>query len=283
MTSEKIEVNYEALQKIADQFSQETDHLRKVQEKISAACDNLRRANWIGQGANMFFREYEGELTPALSRLAEGLNASRQITLEIYRIFADAEEMASKPFSQIGEEAKSFELVSAEKRLEEAKQKLDQADKELDAAFERANQSYNELKNTKGTEHLAEIEELVEKKWGIGFPFAMILEWQLAVARSALEEVGFDAFVDVLEKGSIKAFGEGTGGALGKTLQLLNLVKNAWDAGQGVAMDITLIVRRAVYEWQLWTDLVPDRIGYEFAASEYDQALADLEALKNIE
>jgi WXG100 family type VII secretion target len=100
MSAETIQIDYLALQRIAGQFAQDAEQVYISQDRLITAFENLQKANWMGQGANMFFREFEEELMPALIRLAENLGESRLAVLEVCRIFSEAEELAAKGFEQ---------------------------------------------------------------------------------------------------------------------------------------------------------------------------------------
>lgn len=96
--AEKIEANYEQLNQIAKNFTQEADAIEQMLGEINACVDSLESGGWIGRGANSFYAEMHDEVLPAVQRLREALEEAARTTGEIAKTFREAEETASAKF-----------------------------------------------------------------------------------------------------------------------------------------------------------------------------------------
>jgi WXG100 family type VII secretion target len=91
---EKIEVNYEILQKIVKSFQREGDDIAKLHEVTKAKVEALKR-DWMGRGSEAFISEMENCVLPSLERLYQALIETALTTNKISKKFRSAEEAAS--------------------------------------------------------------------------------------------------------------------------------------------------------------------------------------------
>jgi hypothetical protein len=62
----------------------------------------LEAGGWQGRGSTAFFNEMNGEILPAMQRLAAALDRARSVTHEIAHVVQQAEEEAARPFRSDG-------------------------------------------------------------------------------------------------------------------------------------------------------------------------------------
>jgi WXG100 family type VII secretion target len=94
--AETIQVDYEALNKIAASFGNSHETTQQMRDAISAHIDQLRAGGWIGEGADAFYAEMDNLLLPAFKRLAETMRNAEYTTKEIISEMQSAEEEAEQ-------------------------------------------------------------------------------------------------------------------------------------------------------------------------------------------
>lgn len=97
MKPDIIQVQYEKLQDIAQQFGKQAEAIAALNQKARSQAENLQ-TQWIGQGSTAFFQEMESVVYPAGHRLTDALAEARRVTLDICAVMQQAEEEAAAPF-----------------------------------------------------------------------------------------------------------------------------------------------------------------------------------------
>lgn len=100
--SDIIQVNYEALQRIAKDFHQESEEIARLRRDTGQKMDTLRN-DWVGRAANTFFMEMESEILPSTERLVRALLISEDSLNQIARIFHDADMETTSYYNFDGE------------------------------------------------------------------------------------------------------------------------------------------------------------------------------------
>lgn len=95
MASGVVSVNYEALQKVAQGFGEQQKQIQRINRSVSDVVDQLRRGGWVAESANQFYRKMDQDVLRSLQRLNTALGHSQAATLEILRLFQQAEEEAA--------------------------------------------------------------------------------------------------------------------------------------------------------------------------------------------
>jgi WXG100 family type VII secretion target len=111
MSSDVIQANYEALERIAARFGKEAEQVGEVNGRIHQVVQLLEQGGWEGQGASAFFAEMDGTLYPALQRLINTLEEAWSATLVIKQIIQEAEEEAPRPLAAGPERAARRSLL----------------------------------------------------------------------------------------------------------------------------------------------------------------------------
>jgi WXG100 family type VII secretion target len=98
MSPAKIQADYDQLDAIARQFTDQADAIAELTRELGRIVDSLRNGGWVGMGANYFYDEMGHEVFPAMHRLSDALYSAGDTTRQISRRVRDAEEEASRPF-----------------------------------------------------------------------------------------------------------------------------------------------------------------------------------------
>ncbi|PJF28709.1 MAG: hypothetical protein CUN52_12100 [Phototrophicales bacterium] len=96
--SDRIEADYQELQKISNMMNQRADTIQNQYQLLKAKVGELLNGNWEGRGADKFQAEMEGEVFPALMKLQRALEACSNSLGQVANTFRQSEEQASNLF-----------------------------------------------------------------------------------------------------------------------------------------------------------------------------------------
>jgi WXG100 family type VII secretion target len=96
MPPDKVRADYDTLNQIAKRFGQEAEATQKSIRNLQQAVDTLRQGDWIGQGANKFYSEFDSAVLPSLERLQGALETASQTTDKFEQLLREAEAMAAR-------------------------------------------------------------------------------------------------------------------------------------------------------------------------------------------
>jgi WXG100 family type VII secretion target len=88
--------DYQQLSKVATSFATQAGNCKRTLQQVKGRMATLQGGDWIGQGAQAFYREMEQELLPSLQRLAIAIEQAERVTMQISRIVKEAEEASSR-------------------------------------------------------------------------------------------------------------------------------------------------------------------------------------------
>lgn len=95
MASGVVSVNYEALQKVAQGFGEQQRQVQRINRNVTESVEVLKRGGWVADAANQFYRTMDQDVLRSMQRLNTALGHSQAATLDIIRVFRQAEEEAS--------------------------------------------------------------------------------------------------------------------------------------------------------------------------------------------
>lgn len=90
--------DYQQLEQVAQRFAQQADAINEMIQSTRRSYDVLAEGDWIGEGAEAFKSEMEGEVFPATIRLQEALTTGAEVTNQIAQTLQQADEEASSIF-----------------------------------------------------------------------------------------------------------------------------------------------------------------------------------------
>ena len=108
-----IQARYDILANAANRFGSQALANKELVERVRQAMRPLEGGGWQGRGSTAFFNEMNGEVLPAMQRLAAALDQARSTTHEISRVVQQAEEEAARPFRSDGAAALAVGAASA--------------------------------------------------------------------------------------------------------------------------------------------------------------------------
>ena len=97
-----IRVDYNALEKIAASFVEQSESIAYLLQCVRGAVTPLEHGGWMGQGAEAFFSEMDSDVLPAVLRLREALRQAGDVSQQICNLMQDADEEASAGFRSGG-------------------------------------------------------------------------------------------------------------------------------------------------------------------------------------
>lgn len=83
---------------MAQAFRSQSENITKQSQQIKANVEDLQGGNWIGKGAQAFYREMGDTVMPTMQRLQRALAEASRITQQISQIMKQAEDEASNCF-----------------------------------------------------------------------------------------------------------------------------------------------------------------------------------------
>jgi len=96
MPPTRIRADYDGLKQIAQRFGQEAQETIRTVRNLEQAANTLRQGDWIGEGANKFYEEFDSAIVPSLKRLQSALDNAGQTTKKIADVIRQAEELAAR-------------------------------------------------------------------------------------------------------------------------------------------------------------------------------------------
>lgn len=98
MPSDKVQYQYEQLEKIAQSANSHADGAAAMRQRLAQHMQSLVDGGWIGEGAETFYNEMEHEIFPAVTRLERALEALGGVVLRASDMMREAEEHAANGF-----------------------------------------------------------------------------------------------------------------------------------------------------------------------------------------
>lgn len=98
MSAPLIRADFDSLAKISQIFGRQAAEIQQSNQRIQGQVDALEGGDWIGKGANAFYREMGTEILPSLKRLSVALQVADRVTRQISKIMQDADPEAAALF-----------------------------------------------------------------------------------------------------------------------------------------------------------------------------------------
>lgn len=98
MPAHLIRADYDSLAQIAKQFERQAADADRTHRRVRHQMETLQNGDWLGKGAQAFYREMDDEILPSLQRLSAAMRSADQVTRKIGQIMKQAEEDAAGLF-----------------------------------------------------------------------------------------------------------------------------------------------------------------------------------------
>lgn len=83
---------------MAQSFRAQSENITKQTQQLKGDMDTLQSGDWIGKGAQAFYKEMGDTVLPTMQRLQRALSEASRITQQISQIMKAAEDEASSCF-----------------------------------------------------------------------------------------------------------------------------------------------------------------------------------------
>jgi WXG100 family type VII secretion target len=85
----------EEMQKLSNEFEQESERIQRVRQNLQSDIDVLRRGGWIADAADMYYQHMDGDVMPSIDRLSRALQEASEVSRRIVELVNSADEEAS--------------------------------------------------------------------------------------------------------------------------------------------------------------------------------------------
>lgn len=93
--------DYDQMAEISKRLEREAVNVKRSIDSLKRKIEVLKGGDWIGEGANAFYREMESEVMPAMQRLLKALEMSSGVIQTIVRLVHETEESIGGLFAAI--------------------------------------------------------------------------------------------------------------------------------------------------------------------------------------
>jgi WXG100 family type VII secretion target len=83
---------------MAQSFRSQSENITKQSQALKTDMDTLQGGDWIGKGAQAFYKEMVDTVMPTMQRLQRALAEASRITQQISQVMKAAEDEASSCF-----------------------------------------------------------------------------------------------------------------------------------------------------------------------------------------
>jgi WXG100 family type VII secretion target len=98
MPAPQIRADDDSLLESAKIFARESSSMGGTLQRVKQQMETLQSGDWVGQGANAFYREMQDEILPALGKLGSALAVGDRVTRQVQQIIEQADEEAARLF-----------------------------------------------------------------------------------------------------------------------------------------------------------------------------------------
>ena len=96
MPAKQVRSDYDQLKGNASSFRRQEEAVKQTSQKLKAVIEQLKGGqDWVGQGANEFYKEMESEVMPAMKRLENAMAEGARVTDQVAQILKAAEDAIS--------------------------------------------------------------------------------------------------------------------------------------------------------------------------------------------
>jgi WXG100 family type VII secretion target len=96
------QVNYDEMQAIIKALEVEDDELKQIFNQTKSKVESLHGSQWIGEAADRFFNEMEGQVLPKTAKMIYALDVAGQVAKQIVNIIHQADEETKGFFANLG-------------------------------------------------------------------------------------------------------------------------------------------------------------------------------------
>lgn len=96
------QVNYDEMQAIIKQLENEQHEVQALLNQTKSKVESLHGNQWVGEAADRFFEEMEGQVLPHTAKMVYALEIAGQVATQIINIIHQADEETKGFFANLG-------------------------------------------------------------------------------------------------------------------------------------------------------------------------------------
>jgi len=96
-----IRADYDQMPQVSKKFEREAANVKRSIDSLKRTIEVLKGGDWVGEGANAFYREMESEVLPAMQRLLTALEMGSGVIQAIVRLLHETEQAIGGLFSAL--------------------------------------------------------------------------------------------------------------------------------------------------------------------------------------
>ncbi|MBX3083910.1 MAG: WXG100 family type VII secretion target [Anaerolineae bacterium] len=108
MPSNKVQCNYEDMEKICQQFIRESDETEGTIRILKQGVEELRGGGWLGVGANAFYAEMDDHVFPNLDKLVKALQTTESQARQAIAKLHEMEDSSANKFKNFQSQLKQY-------------------------------------------------------------------------------------------------------------------------------------------------------------------------------
>lgn len=92
MAAVEVRIDYEEMKALRSISEEQREKAQQLLRRVSDQVDVLKSDNWIGQNADAFYKEMDGDVIPALERLVRAFASMEATCDSLMSLFEAAED-----------------------------------------------------------------------------------------------------------------------------------------------------------------------------------------------
>jgi WXG100 family type VII secretion target len=97
-----VQLNYDEMQNIIKLFESDKDEIQQLHHQTRQMVESLHGSQWIGEAADRFFGEMQGEVFVRTEKMIYVLDVAAGVAKQIVQIVHQADEDTKGLFASIG-------------------------------------------------------------------------------------------------------------------------------------------------------------------------------------
>ena len=96
------QVNFDEMQAIIKELENEEDEIKQLLNQTKSMVESMHGNEWMGEAADRFFSEMQGEVLPKTAKMVYALDVAGQVAKRIINIIHQADEETKGFFANLG-------------------------------------------------------------------------------------------------------------------------------------------------------------------------------------
>lgn len=98
MAAVEVRIEYDEIRAIRALAEEQRERTQQLLQKINDQVDTLKSDNWVGENADEFYSQMDGDVVPAMDRLIRAFASMEDSCNQLISIFEGGEDEAQASF-----------------------------------------------------------------------------------------------------------------------------------------------------------------------------------------